>query len=309
MKNTDKQTSDIHKNHTTFKKPNFSSPTNSNHSNTNSGFAGPLLIYENDPKNVTNETSDLQNLHVDHEMTLNPNKIGKPLNENSEEQFENENPLYHNANPYGIWGGPSKIPPKPIDENKTPSFIGPFNPDFKTPVGSPKPKKGNKTSVVNPGSNKQKGGQRPPFEGHNPFQQPQYNTVQRPDEILQIINQHPELANYPPGSVFEIHNYDPKYPQGRPQVPQVPYLMNQVEPGHPPYQNIPIDQIIKHVQNGQIPPGLSRPLPPFRQNSPQFAQNPNIFAPHGLQIPFLNGQHNLNQSSGIAHFILLSEKF
>lgn len=230
---------------------------------------------------------------MEHEAAMLPNKNTIPVKETTDD-FENENPLYHNANPYGIWGTPNR---KPIDENKNPEFIGPFNPDFKTPIGGSKLKKGNKTSVVPPGVNKQKI-PRPPFD-QNQYQQ--FNNVQRPDEILQIINQHPELANYPPGSVFEIHNYDPKYPQGRPQIPMGnPYLMNHVDP-HQQYPNIPIDQIIKHVQNGQIPPGISRPLPSFGHNSQQFAQNPNIYSPHGLQIPFINGQH-LNQSSGISFY-------
>lgn len=236
---------------------------------------------------------------------------GVSIKDTSEEHYDNESPLYHNANPYGIWGTPPKESPKQVDDNNkgNNAFVGPFNPDFKIPVSVSKPKKSNKTTSGVSGGTKQKGGQRiPPVNGQVPFQPSQFNSVQRPDEILQIIQQHPELANYPPGSVFEIHNYDPKFPQNRPQVPINPYLMNQVDPtNNPQYSNIPIDQIIKHVQNGQIPPGLARPQLPFGQNSQQFAQNANVFAPHGLNVPFINAQHN--QSSGIIIIHILSFAF
>lgn len=279
-KNKDKQTSF---NHTIIKKPHPIS------NKTDSGFTGPLLIYENEkPKNI-NETSDLQNLHMDHENIL-PTPDGMP---NVEEHPEG--PPYQHIGTYsGPWSPPKQKPKdevlvKPLDD-KT-SFIGPFNPDFKMPVAPPKTKKGNKTTSNNTVNKK-----RPPIPQQPVFQQPQFTTAHRPEEILQIINQHPELANYPPGSVFEIHNYDPNQnfqrPYGQNQDPNRPFLPNQVEPAVPNYPNIPIDQIIKHVQNGQIPPGLSRL--PFGQ--PQFAQNPNLFAPPGLQYP--QTQLNSNQTGG-----------
>lgn len=324
MKKTDKQRQNSFNNHTVIKKPTAHPTPSSNKTNMDNGFAGPLLIYENEkpqPTGIANETSDLQNLHAEHEMMFNPNQNGIPISESSSENFDNESPPYQHIGSYNPWGTPPNRPPKdeilvkPLNENqnKSPSFMGPFNPDYKMPVSVSKAKKSNKTTTPSNIPNKQKGDRfRPPFpnipQQQNPFQQPQFNTIQRPEEILQIINQHPELANYPSGSVFEIHNYDPntKFPQspvGRPPLPPPPpvgpYLVNQVDTGSPANfpQNIPVDQIIKHVQNGQIPPGLSRPLPGFGQN-PQFAPNTNPYAPHGLQIPLINGQLNSNQTSG-----------
>lgn len=335
-KKTDKQRLDSFNNHTIIKKPFVSHPSSKNKTHVDSGFAGPLLIYENDKPQTSDKTineTDLQNLHMESSLPskniiTNSSHFHPPLIDNNA-----DHPPYQQLGGYiSPWGNnPNKInsasgsegPVKPISDSsdQSPPYMGPFNPDFKA-TSSSKPKKGNKTSTSSNNSNKQKGDRvRPPLvipQSNIPYQQSQYNTVHRPEEILQIINQHPELANYPSGSVFEIHNYDPnvKYPDnprlppGLNSVNRPPYLMNQVDPGmhfnnnnnnnYP--NNYPIDQIIKHVQNGQLPPGLARPPPsqPVFGQTPPYAQNPSIYAPHGLQFPLINGQPQLktNQTSG-----------
>lgn len=217
-----------------------------------SDFNGPLLIYENDKPQTVNET-DLQNLHVDTaDVTTNT-----------------EAPPY--LGPF-VAKAPFKNPPPVRESEMSPAYVGPFNPDFKG-SGSTKTRKGDKTTNnIAPG--KQKPVVRPPPP---PPQRPQYDI--KPDEIIHVINQHPELANYPPGSVFEVHNYNPNqpgaYPSNFPARP--PLVPNQLDAG------FPID-LIKHVHNGQIPPGVAA----------NYAPNPYA------QFPFMNGQSQLtpNRTGG-----------
>lgn len=346
-KKTDKNRLDGFSNRTITKKPFLPTtpPPNITHDDS-TNFAGPLVIYENEKpvksknKTFVYDSPDLENLHIDHDISL----VGpKP---NDKIKNNNDAPSYEHVSPwaFGPVNGNAKPPLKddvlikPIPDNpKVPSYVGPFNPDFKNPSG--KPKKGNKTSTTNTvNPNKQKPEQFIPQLAHLPIpqqipydpQQTQYTNLQNPEEILQIINQHPELANYPSGAVFEIHNYPPdvshkpvnpeylnpqiKYPQNpirRPppqnQSPLGSYLINQIDPGNSNNfsPNLPIDQLLKHVQEGQMPTGIPRPpITSFAQNTP-FSQNP-IFAPPGLQYSMLNNQPQLNQTAGgISHAFLV----
>lgn len=303
-----------------------SSPPIINTTHQTSTFEGPLLIYENDkPSKSKNKTNSFipfnpnnSPIHPDdnnNEPNLKPDLVDKYKN------IKPEGPIYEHSIPWPV--GPSRNPTKPIKEEvsikpipdtKPPSIISPFNPDIKPPPV--KTKKGNKTTSNN--ANKQKDqflpplvSQQIPYDPHNPH----YQNIQNPEEILQIINQHPELANYPPGAVFEIHNFPqdipqkPEYnipqnkfppsrkPPSQHQTSHVPYLINQIDPNANYASNLPIDQIIKHVQEGQIPPGLPRPAAPSYAQNSQFSQNP-MFAQPGLQYSVLNNQPQLNQTTG-----------
>lgn len=345
-KKTDKQRLDNTNNPILNKKPISPTVTNSpvtttttnipHHVHT-SDFEGPLLIYEND-KPIKNKTKtgflplSPQNIPINPEENDSVNSHNDDLIDNYK-NTRPEGPPYEHSVP---WPTGPKNPTKPIkdevlikpiyDNSKIPSYVGPFNPD-NNKAPQVKSKKPNKTAN-NALPTKQKGEQfiphQLPFDPHQSHY-PNLQNLQNPEEILQIINQHPELSNYPAGSVFEIHNYPQdvnrkpvnpeflvpqnKYPQNpvrKPpphnQSPIGPYLINQIDPNVQNINsnnfasNIPIDQLIKHVQEGQIPPGLPRPIAPYNQNS-QFSQNP-IFAQPGLQYSVLNNQPQLNQSTG-----------
>lgn len=100
-----------------------------------------------------------------------------------------------------------------------------------------------------------------------------------PEEILQFIHQHPEIGNYPSGSVLEIHNVVPsdnvKQPFGnqglptvtKPKIHLVPYVVPQTADGQPIYDN--------------LPPGLSLEeiLGEFQKNSQALQTNPLAVLP------------------------------
>lgn len=101
------------------------------------------------------------------------------------------------------------------------------------------------------------------------------------DELLQFINQHPELTNYPSGSVFEIHNipdHKPQYvnPATRPVVPFV--YEPPGHPGLPPGLNV--DQVLQqiHKQQQQHHHHPNQPFVPFPQN-PNGLFGPNVTQP------------------------------
>ncbi|KAK5647810.1 hypothetical protein RI129_002702 [Pyrocoelia pectoralis] len=106
-----------------------------------------------------------------------------------------------------------------------------------------------------------------------------------PDELLQFINDHPELVNYPSGSVFEVHNI----PNGQRtnNNPIIPYPL----PHNPQHIGINlnpqlnVDNILQHIHK-QAPPYI-----PFPQSPPSNGHL-LITAPNGLVIPT---QQNLSQ--------------
>lgn len=77
------------------------------------------------------------------------------------------------------------------------------------------------------------------------------------DELLQFINQHPELTNYPSGSVFEIHNVPDN------QRPSVPLIFEQPT-GHP--SGIPpglnVDHVLQHIHKHPSQPFIPFPHHP-----------------------------------------------
>lgn len=97
-----------------------------------------------------------------------------------------------------------------------------------------------------------------------------------PDELLQFINQHPEIANYPPGSVLEIHNVPPnaKPNQMNPQhngqnvipylIQQNPNINNELPPG------ITLEQILQEIHKSEHPPSVPYHVPQFPRHDNDF---------------------------------------
>ncbi|KAG5875174.1 hypothetical protein JTB14_007836 [Gonioctena quinquepunctata] len=240
---------------------------------TPSKVLGPLAVYEN---------SDTYPNASDTIMEPHP----KP------KIVSDENPFYHKQ-------GPSNKHNMKPSKDKNNNYLGPLSPTY---MDKNKNKKG--SVFVTP----------PPLEpipGHEennifsvpktetpplkPHQNSDHSEIEvhghgNPDELLQFINQHPEISNYPSGSVLEIHSLPPSVPkpgsppfvnQGKPQIHLVPYLVPQNSPG----ENV----------NNELPPGFSLDhiLREFHKNT-QSQSNPQIpFSPfnsNGINRPPLPGQ-------------------
>lgn len=160
----------------------------------------------------------------------------------------------------------------PADENlyyHKESFLGPGNPIYK------KSNKNQKPLFVTP----------PPNENqipNLPFKKPSNS----PDEILQFIHQHPEISNYPSGSVVEIHKLPTKptnpFMNGRPphQIMPTYAIPHQVEES-----GLTLEQILQEVhRNAQLPGQIHEPLIPFPSNN--YNNGPILVAPQSPIVPF-----------------------
>lgn len=232
------------------------------------------------------------------------------------------------------------------DVKSSAGYNGPFSPDFnKTPTSKGnnkskiKPSKGNQMFVTPPNRNVVNENDIPEVATSAPTRQPQLdenlkNAVRihakgDPNEILQIINQHPELANYPPGSVVEIHNIDPQKPalfnpnsivppNMRPPHPHlVPYVIN-------PNQHHQQQQQQDNNNNNNHGVGLEQFLEELHKNIQQQPQQQqtNSFVPYPTNNQYTNDgqifiqqqnnpifntrpQRNLTQQSGLLFFFCL----
>lgn len=168
------------------------------------------------------------------------------------------------------------------------SFLGSGNPIHK------KHNKNQKPLFVTP----------PPNENHIP-NAPIKKPNTSPDEILQFIHQHPEISNYPSGSVVEIHKL--------PTKPSNPFIN-----GRPPHQIIPtyaiphqveesgltLEQILQEVhRNAQLPGQIHEPLMPFPSNN--YNNGPILVAP---QSPIVSNRFN-STYQGLSSFIILNLLF
>lgn len=75
-----------------------------------------------------------------------------------------------------------------------------------------------------------------------------------PEELLQLIHQYPQIINYPPGSVLEIHDLPPqKHSQFvnpntlTPDNPNVPYIIGDHAQGRPPIISQPPGITFEHI--------------------------------------------------------------
>lgn len=288
-----------------------------------SKILGPLLVYTN-KDNTTNEVPD--NIYPVVEPTVAPDENpffhkDIPLIPTRKPEGNDEVIIKEIKKP--VIKKPIKEDTDTPTNDNFPPYIGPINPDFKNPAvpskpnnkGGKNPDKGkpnkNAGTFVTPPStlhenyipeynhpgvpfqhaedypmpNKQKIPKQPPNT-----HQVHIHGKGNPEEILQIINQHPEFANYPPGSVLEIHNV----PNGaqRPQFVNPNTIINQ-RPGRPPY-------VVNQDQQPSLPPGvhLEHILQEIHKNNPQS----NSFIPfptHPQQYPTQHdGQIFFTQPNG-----------
>lgn len=223
---------------------------------------------------------------------------------------------------------------KTKDSKPTISYAGPFNPDFKPPST----KNSNKNSKTKPSKGSQMFVTPPPpppprkavIENDIPevapilpttkphIEDPLHNSVRihakgDPHEILQIINQHPEIANYPPGSVLEIHNIDPSNPKKPPFInpnsivspnvrqPVVPFVINQNHPQEIP-PGVGLEQFLEELHKNIHPQQTNAFVPYPNNNNNQYANDGQIFIqpPQQPNNPIFNTrpQRNLTQQSG-----------
>lgn len=212
---------------------------------------GPLVVYANNDNATSNDP--LKHLK-------------KPV------VSVDENPFYHK----------DKDSKKATEATETATsefnpYLGPVNQNF------PLSAKGNKGSKVNPkvktkpslpgeqNENQISAQIVPQAHPNKPIIEIPSHDKQPPEEILHIINQHPELANYPPGSVLEIHNIPNRpnnhpfinpnsilsqHPARQPQI--VPYIVPSDHQGRPlPNNGLPpgvtLEQILQEIQKSEQP--------------------------------------------------------
>lgn len=197
---------------------------------------GPLVIYQNDDADHASKKDALGTLH-------------KP------KIFPEEN-IYYNqetTNPK------TDIKIKPA-KDKNLNYINPSKPD----------KVGNKKTplfVTPPPPSIQSDNHIPPSPGKNPFLNIPQNAINseieihghgNPEELLQFINQHPEISNYPSGSVLEIHKVSPPVNQKPPvsltpdtnsHIHLVPYLVQTNSAGETNQNNLPPGFSLDHILN------------------------------------------------------------
>lgn len=114
-----------------------------------------------------------------------------------------------------------------------------------------------------------------------------------PEELLQFINQHPEISNYPSGSVLEVHQIPssgqklPSFPKNStPEIHLVPYLIptngaNDLPPG------FSLKQILQEFHKNTQPQSAV----PFVPQSPFSGAPGPVIVPqqHGSLFSNLNG--------------------
>ncbi|CAH0551231.1 unnamed protein product [Brassicogethes aeneus] len=145
-----------------------------------------------------------------------------------------------------------------------------------------------------------------PEKNHVPFKiqknpsknQLQVNEKSTPEEILQFIHQHPEITNYPSGSVLEIHNIPFGNPQDqKPSHYQDPRLQYHNRPQYQDQQyqkqshNIPIlgnQNNLLSANSQDLPQGvtLEQILQEIHKNVNPIQQKPFLIAQQtGLSLP------------------------
>lgn len=265
---------------------------------TPSKILGPLLVYTNkEPEN--NNTLIKETPEIQHLPNINTEENHYYLNNKGDSKKH----TFYGTNP--------KKPEQNNKEVETPPYLGPLLPSYPpTAVNNKQTKPGNKikpNKVVNthfmpPNDEQSHYPFMPPMnQPAMPNKQPEIvNTNPHieihgkgdPDEFLQFINQHPELSNYPSGSVFEVHNIPPTHQQkqGIPQHinpnslltptnnrPVIPFVIQTPQEDLP--QNINVEHILQHIQKNSFIPFPNAQMPP-PNNGPLL-----ITAPNGLVIP------------------------
>ncbi|KAF2879948.1 hypothetical protein ILUMI_26236, partial [Ignelater luminosus] len=261
---------------------------------TPSKILGPLLVYTNkEPENNNTLIKEIPEIQLLPNISTEENHYYTSKGDSKKHSF------------YGL------NPKKPEQNNKEVDipYLGPLLPTY-PPTANKQTKPGNKikpnkvanTHFIPPND------EQPQYPFMPPMNQPVMPSKQPeiinsnphieihgkgdPDEFLQFINQHPELSNYPSGSIFEIHNIPPTHEQ-KPGIPQhinpnslltqtnnrpaIPFVIQQ-HPQEDLPQNINVEHILQHIQKNSFVPFPNAHMPP---NNGQLL----ITAPNGLVIP------------------------
>lgn len=181
------------------------------------------------------------------------------------------------------------------DQNRIPhepTFVGQIHPSFPQNKGKP-------PSSAETGENYIPGHSISAYPPPHVYQEDKESEIhanngqihgnESPEELLQLINQYPQIINYPAGSVLEIHNIPGQIPGGKP--PQYTNH-NTIGPEHP---NLPYavgDRLQKRPPIISQPPGIT-----FEHILHEITKNSNLpqnsFGHNGL-LPN-NGQLFLQQ--------------
>lgn len=241
-----------------------------------SKILGPLLVYTN--KESSQEPLELEllpNITSDENHYYSKKEHHKPIHHNKNDE-EHKDSAHKKAE---FTKGTSEVPP----------YLGPILPTA-TPVHIKPTKLSNKSKpnkiLSETHFTKTATQQNDTIEDNIPSQHPQFEIHGKgdPEELLQFINQHPELANYPSGSVFEVHDahHQNQNTLSNPGVIN-PIHHQQVIPYAIPNSgddlpiNYNVDHILQHIQ-----------------------KNPQIFEiPHDPQITTQNGHLFLTASNGL----------
>lgn len=233
---------------------------------------GPLVVYANNANETKNASTSPDPLK----------HVKKPL------VSIDENPFYHKDNKKEGHVSKPVITTEPSQglTSESPAFLGPFNPNF--PLSS----KGNKGSKNNPKVKTKPASSDPNIKSQVPDQTtPPHQPLHLPgkgppEELLHIISQHPDLANYPPGSILEIHNV----PNGN--RPNHPFLNpNSIVPQHPNMRQ-PQPQIVPYITPDHQGRPLSNGLPPGVTLEQILQEIHKTEQSHQFGIPFVPYQQN-----------------
>lgn len=291
---------------------------------------GPLLVYQNEEDKLTH-ASKQPNITDEENIYFSKPKPAVPIVKPFKDKYPQK----------GITKTPQKMNTNEDEDLDKPEFIGPFNPNFKpNSVKQESINKGKFNDKSKPNKNVPMF-VTPPTDNdilnapHQPVIKPEIypilpnkanlpklpqspNQVHihskgSPEDILHFINQHPEIANYPSGSVLEIHNV----PQGQkpsfvnpnavsndhPQV--VPHIINQqgiglpsippaIPGGHP--QGINFDQILQEIHRN--PNHQGNPFLTFPGHPQQFPNHDGLFISQ-QNGPLFNVRPHRNITQGL----------
>lgn len=202
---------------------------------------GPLVVYANDDKNLAETESSTDSLkpvkkpHIvlDENPFYHKDKLNKNAVKADEVTYDN------------LGNAATEVP-----------YLGPLNPQTSKPVKTSKPaiaktKPKPNVFIAPTVENYVPQHNIPVMEPTKPISPSQIPTKPTPEEILHIINQHPQLANYPDGSVLEIHNI-PNDNRQKPYINQ-----NSLVPQQPTRQQSVIPYVIPEHSGIPLPPGVS----------------------------------------------------
>ncbi|KAF5293261.1 hypothetical protein FQR65_LT11001 [Abscondita terminalis] len=264
---------------------NYTNLSDSNNlvSQTPSKILGPLIIYKNKPElnvlsNVTVNENLYDHVHSKDYADYNMKDYGLQHSELNGPFMENVNNNFPHIT--------TKVPFLPTKPTQTQKTYKP-NKTFHKPLVLPNIEHAPFIPT--------------PIQVHPTTSVP-YHEKDYADKLLQFINQHPELVNYPSGSVVEIHNVYDQYQKnplhaqqnnliGTSNNPIIPYVIPQ-HVGFDVHSSINPTDFLQHIHKHAqfLPTAPNKPNIPTRQNFTQPGNNgqyPGNFplVPPGFQQP------------------------